>query len=301
MSPSEHKRESGGQKGVVLFADLCDSTKLYEDLGDETALNLVKRFFLKCEDIGRKYGGTLVKTIGDELMFYFPSQFGALSAATEFQTLTKDYSMNAGKELRLRVGLNAGELQHENGDVFGDTVNIAARFVAFAAPGSIITSMATCSDIDCSRHFVSRCIGMHKFKGKSEPIECCEVLWDFEQSVTIMHTSDAGFHLCKLSLEYGDESVEIDEWGRASIGRTVENTIQVDWPCVSRRHAVIEWRSAAFYLIDQSTNGTFVKKADSPAVQVCHQAYSLSGVGTLIFGQADDTENRTTVSFKVLY
>ncbi len=56
---------SGCHTGAVLFADLCDSTELYEILGDGAALGLVKSIFHKSEEIARKYGGCLVKTIVD--------------------------------------------------------------------------------------------------------------------------------------------------------------------------------------------------------------------------------------------
>jgi hypothetical protein len=291
---------SGCHTGAVLFADLCDSTELYEILGDGAALGLVKSIFHKSEEVARKYGGCLVKTIGDEVMLSFPNSYGALSTAVEMQRLMEACSADTGKELFLRIGVNAGELRHENGDVFGDAVNVAARFVDFAAPGKIVTSMTIFSDEECRRNFDFRNLGTYRFKGKSEPIECCEVIWKFDSTLTIMGRSDLDNLPCRLYLEYCGVSMEMDVSGKVSIGRGRENTIQVDQPSVSRHHAVIEGRSNAFSVVDHSTNGTTIIKIDRPPVLINHQTYSLSGEGVLVLGQADDSDNRTTIVFRVL-
>lgn len=300
MTTVATRKISGCDTGAVLFADLCDSTALYEILGDGAALGLIKRIFLKSEQIAMKYGGFLVKTIGDEVLLSFPDSCGALAAAVEMQLLMEACSAETGRELFLRIGIHAGELRHENGDVFGDTVNTAARFVEFAAPGKIVTSLAIFSDDECRRTFDFRTIGTYRFKGKSEPIECCEVIWKFDATLTIMGHSDLGARPCRLYLEYCDVSLELDVSGRVCIGRGGENTIQVDQPSVSRHHAVIEGRCNAFYVIDHSTNGTTVIKKDRPPVLIRHQTYSLSGEGVLVLGQPDESDDRTKVVFKVV-
>lgn len=294
------RKISGCHAGAVLFADLCHSTELYESMGDGAALRLVKSIFLKSEEIARKYGGALVKTIGDEVMLCFTSPCGALSTAVELQHMMEGRGAETGRELFLRIGVHAGELRHENGDVFGDTVNSAARFVDFAAPGKIVTSATIFSDEECRRKFDFRAIGTYTFKGKREPIECCEVIWKFDDTLTIMGRSDLDGTPCKLYLEYNGVSLEMDVAVRVCIGRGRENTIHIDHPGVSRHHAVIEWRCSAFYVIDHSTNGTLVMKKDVQPVLINHQTYSLSGEGALIFGETVDSGNRTKVVFKVL-
>jgi hypothetical protein len=300
MITNADQKISGCHPGAVLFADLCDSTELYDILGNGAALGLVKSIFFKSEEIARKYGGCLVKTIGDEVMLSFPHSYGALSTAVEMQRLMEACSVDTGRELFLRIGVNAGELRHENGDVFGDAVNVAARFVDFAAPGKIVTSMTVFSDDECRRNFDFRNIGTFRFKGKSEPIECCEVIWKFDATLTIMGRSDLDNLPCRLYLEYCGVSIEMDVSGKVSIGRGRENTIHVDQPSVSRHHAVIEGRCNAFYVFDHSTNGTTVIKIDRPPVLINHQTYSLSGEGVLVLGQPDDSDNRTRIVFKVL-
>ena len=68
---------------AILFADVCDSTRMYERLGDDKARALVSRCIALMTDSIHRYGGTLIKTIGDEVMATFPGANEAADAASE--------------------------------------------------------------------------------------------------------------------------------------------------------------------------------------------------------------------------
>src|SRR5262249_46571549 len=88
------------------------------------------------------HNGEIVKTIGDGLLFSFPSVVEAVSCAVAVQSgmAKRNASLPADRRIEFRVGVNIGDVIVEKGDVFGDGVNIAARLEQIAAPGGICCS-----------------------------------------------------------------------------------------------------------------------------------------------------------------
>jgi adenylate cyclase len=103
----------------------------------------------------------------------------------------------------------------------------------------------------------------------------------------------------KLYVEYHDYSVEVGGADSLALGRGGDNRRQLDSSRVSRHHAIIEARGTGFCLIDQSTNGTYLRKGELPPVLVRHETHTLSGEGILVLGQQDDPEGQTTLKFRV--
>jgi adenylate cyclase len=89
-----------------------------------------------------KHNGRIVKTTGDGLLIEFGSTVDALRCATEVQTAMGDRHAAMALDIRIefRIGIHQGDIVAEDGDIFGDGVNIAARLEAIAEPGSICVS-----------------------------------------------------------------------------------------------------------------------------------------------------------------
>jgi len=127
---------------AVLFADISGSADLYERLGDELALQSIAQCVgIMTRDIP-SCQGTLVKTIGDEIMCTFPSAEQAFHAACLMQGAVEDSRYLDGSPMHIRIGFHYGEVTRESGDVFGDTVNVAARVAAITRAGQIIVTQA---------------------------------------------------------------------------------------------------------------------------------------------------------------
>ncbi|HJV95268.1 MAG TPA: adenylate/guanylate cyclase domain-containing protein, partial [Albitalea sp.] len=133
----------GGGAVAVLFADIAGSTKLYEALGDADAKVLIDEALIALQVITRRHRGRVVKTIGDELMCVFPSAERGFLAATDMQTVVNALVVTKGVKRMIRVGFHAGPVIEEKGDVFGDTVNVAARIAGLAKGMQIMTSRTT--------------------------------------------------------------------------------------------------------------------------------------------------------------
>jgi adenylate cyclase len=117
----------------------------------------------------QRHGGRVFKNTGDGFLAAFPSVNEALDAALDIQARLGRSS------LRFRIGLNLGDVIEENGDVFGDGVNVAARLEAIAEPGSIFVSAAVVRGADRNRGAQFRRIGRRQLKNIPDAIDVYEV------------------------------------------------------------------------------------------------------------------------------
>src|SRR5262245_47535095 len=131
--------EQAGE-AAVLFADVSGSTTLYERAGDAVAHGAIEACInlLRAKTTAQK--GRVIKTIGDEVMAWFPTADAAADAALEMQLAIKDLPSVGDASLGVRIGFNYGPLVEREGDVFGQAVNVAARLAGVATKGQIITS-----------------------------------------------------------------------------------------------------------------------------------------------------------------
>src|ERR1700693_3666880 len=84
-----------------------------------------------------EYGGRIVKTTGDGLLVEFASVVDAMRCAIEWQRATAERTEPADSRIEFRIGVNLGDIIIDEGDIYGDGVNIAARLEAMAEPGGI--------------------------------------------------------------------------------------------------------------------------------------------------------------------
>src|SRR5215831_13347192 len=127
---------------AILAADVVGYSRL---IGSDEAGTLGRLRTIRTEVIDpaiAAHNGRLVKTSGDGLLVEFSSVVDALHAATEIQAGMADRNapMPQNKRIEFRIGLNVGDVVVEDGDIFGDGVNVAARLEGLAEPGGICVS-----------------------------------------------------------------------------------------------------------------------------------------------------------------
>lgn len=121
---------------TVVFTDLEGFTRFTADNGDDAALSLLAEHHRVTAPIVRKWGGRVVKTLGDGLMLVFPTPSSAIYAAL-------DLVPTAPHPLRMRAGIHCGEMVVTANDLVGNVVNIAARVTDAANGGQVlVTSVA---------------------------------------------------------------------------------------------------------------------------------------------------------------
>ena len=124
-------------EATILFADICGSTRLYEQYGDVQARQLVSQVLNALTDETSRYAGTVIKTIGDEIMCRFPDAEQAVRAACDMHRVLKEEATLAKRNIAIKIGLHHGPVLLENNDVFGDGVNVAARMASLAKADQI--------------------------------------------------------------------------------------------------------------------------------------------------------------------
>ncbi len=156
---------SSGMK-AILFTDIADSTALTERMGDAAFRSTARSLDDRMRAAITGAGGSAVdgKLLGDGVMAVFTSAAQAIEAAQ------RCIELSAESELRLHVGLHAGDAIHEGGNVYGGAVNIAARVCALSAPGEILVSstMRELARTSTGATFADR--GEHQLKGIDDAV-----------------------------------------------------------------------------------------------------------------------------------
>jgi hypothetical protein len=199
------------------------------------------------------------------------------------------------------VGIQFGTVIKEDGDIFGDAVNMAARMVGLAKQRQIVTTEGTVKLLSAERQSAARCIDTTTVKGKSGEIRIYEVIWE-DHDLTVMATTSAEIPTLKsrLELTYQGQSIVLNEKRpSATLGRQQHNDVVVSGSHVSRSHARIEYSRGKFTLIDQSSNGTLVRIQDQKTILLRREAIHLQGNGVIGLGRKVTPESETAIHFAV--
>jgi class 3 adenylate cyclase len=290
---------------AILFADVCGSTKLYEKHGDERARKLIARSIELMSAATAEHGGALIKTIGDEVMCRFPSADQAAAAALDMQERVSGAALTGGGlNLSIHVGFHFGPVVEEEGDVFGDAVNVAARMVNLAKADQVVTTGATMSAMSEKYRKGARQIDRTEVKGKSEKIEVFELLWQEGEATRMVGRAPWEIPLAvapgKLVITQGAHEIEISEsHPSVTVGRGDQNDLVMKGELVSRLHARIEYRNGRFSLTDQSTNGTYVADAAGRSRLVRHDSQVLSGSGAIALGHTPQSGQPDVIHYRL--
>jgi hypothetical protein len=286
----------------VLFVDVCESTKLYEMLGNARAQAVIaKTLALLCACADRHHG-TVVKTIGDEVMCTFSSAREAAEGAVAMQlsvrqaTALEDMGV---KSLAIRIGFHSGPVISHAADVFGDTVNVAARVVAHAKPGQILVAKQTVRRLP-KEGSNTRFIGSTQVKGKNTPLDLYEIVWDPENLTMVKSVFETKAPNTRLTVAFATTTLEMGpERPVLHMGRGPENEFVVPDPLASRVHARIEYRRDRFFLVDQSLNGTYLQMQGTPEVALRRDEVVLERSGLISLGKSVAEQREQCLRFTV--
>ncbi|EYC51855.1 guanylate cyclase [Hylemonella gracilis str. Niagara R] len=288
----------------MLFADISGSTKLYDALGDERARKVVATTLTLLGDVVARYKGTVIKTIGDEIMCTFDDAEIATKAACDMQESLDEANEGGATEVpvNIRIGYHFGPCIQENGDVHGDAVNVAARMAAQAKARQIITTAETAKLLPSMLQSSTRFVDHAFIKGKGE-MEIVEFIWQEDDvttmSVDLSKVAVGAGHAVQLRLEYRDVALVLNSAREmAVLGRSPTCDIAVAETQASRQHIKIELRRDKFFLIDQSTNGTWVQSSGVQVV-VRREEIQLTGEGLISLGRAMDDNPQELVRYSL--
>ena len=287
---------------TVMFADVVGSTRLYEQLGDVIANSIISEVIELMQVATRTNSGTVIKTIGDEVMCRFTSADDCARAAIQIQEKL-ELGMVQGTFVAVRIGFHSGPaILQQDGDIFGDSVNIAARMSGIAKGRQIILSKNTAELLTLSLKQKTRDFDRVHVKGKSEELSISELVWE-NAGVTRMMSIDSLMSQLKQELVLhcnGLEYTTDTEGSDLQLGRSEECDLVVGAELASRFHARIEIRRGNFVLTDQSTNGTYVRSDDGNTSYLRRDEMVLKGDGVISLGaQVADSSRQWWVNYHI--
>ena len=291
---------------AVLFADVVGSTRLYQVLGDHQARDMIVSCVELMRDATERNRGSVIKTIGDEILAIFPTADDAVNAAAEMQhdiAAHPELSVE-GQHVAIRIGCHYGPVVLENKDIFGSSVHTANRMTSQAKAGQVILTAGTVERLSPEWRAVTRQIDVTSVRGRTEEMELFEVLWQQEDATSMLPSiaidARTGHKPKRVRVQYlGHEFVLGEGKESLTMGRADDSDIVVKGNLVSRLHARIEIARNKFVLVDQSTNGTFVTNEEGKEAFVRRDSVALQGAGMIGLGHLPETNAKDVIRYQL--
>ena len=280
----------------ILYADICDSVRLYERVGDAEAHRLADNCMRLLAEITEGQGGTLIRTQGDGVMSTFPTAASACEAARVMQ------NTHLSGPVFIKIGFNHGAVIRNAGDVYGDAVNLAARVIGLARAGEILTTQETVRQLKPEQRLSARMFDRTTVKGKSEPVNIYSLVNEADTQVTtVSGVTSPGQRLDRrkaLGLEYRGRVFNLEGLpAPLYIGRDSQCQLVIDSRYASRKHAFIETKRDSFILTDQSTNGTYLTSAQGQTMFLKRESVRLLGSGVISLGIRPDADEENLIRY----
>lgn len=283
---------------TVLLVDISGSTKLYEELGDERALARIEECLHLLQQATVALAGRIVKSTGDGLMCAFDEAERALQAALTMQVRIAEQAALGGPTLGIHVGCHHGPVLENAGDLYGDCVNVAVRVAGLAKPGQVILTEQVVARIGEQFRDRMRRLNPVSVKGKREPLEIFELIWQDAEDMTMLGTR---FEEAppRLRLVFEGRELWFDGTAAAAVrlGRDAACEILIGDRKTSRQHARIEKRLDKFVLVDHSSNGTYVDLANEGELCLRREELILRSHGRIGLGHRTRDADATLVEF----
>jgi len=276
---------------AILFADVVGSTLLYDKYGDAKASETVACCLDVMKDATYQFDGTVIKTIGDEVMSTFPSVDAAMGAASQMQKRISADKAEGDDSIpvTIRIGCHYGSVVQEANDIFGAAVHTANRMTSQAKARQIILSGTSVDQMSDEWKARTRQIDVATVRGRMDEVALFELLWQPEEATSMLPTiewENKSRRARKLTLSFRQTVLVIGDGNKSvSLGRADDNDLVIKGNLISRIHAKIEMHRGRFVLTDQSTNGTFLQNVQGEETFVRRDSSTLDGEGVIGLGR----------------
>jgi len=280
---------------AVLFADITGSSKLFIEVGDDRAREMVAQTLESWSRLAVENKGYVVQLRGDGMLCTFPSVDAALAAAVALRDLPYQ------PPLSMHAGIHTGPVLREADQLYGDVVNIAARMADIAKRFEIVLTEIAGQQLSAAGRWNLRLIRKVPVKGQAEPMNIYLLANDREPVTEFQPPLQTKTLRTKLDLRYGSRVFVVDSvTATCLIGRDEACGLKVEHRLVSRRHASIERVSGKFFLHDHSTNGTYVEDdgGTGPAL-IQREIYQLKGQGVISLGMEPKANPDNLIRFAI--
>src|SRR6188474_2463533 len=162
---------------AILAADIAGYSRLMHEDEPATVRDLKAHQSVILPLVGR-HGGRIIDTAGDGIMAEFPSVIGATECAVAIQTAMaeRNEGVPEGRRMRFRIGINLGDVIHDDARIYGDGINLAARLEALAEPGGVLVSSTVHDHVHGQLPFAFEDVGERQLKNIDQPVRTYRVL-----------------------------------------------------------------------------------------------------------------------------
>lgn len=169
LAPGTNNQRDTGIRSV-MFTDIVGSTELTQALGDDVAMDMLRVHDTIVRSALAAVGGREIKHTGDGIMACFFSAVAAIQCANRIQQeMATRREQNAPHPITVRIGAAAGEPVEQGQDLFGSTVQLAARLCARAEPGQTLVSNAV-AELCIGKAITFEDMGEAQLKGFARPV-----------------------------------------------------------------------------------------------------------------------------------
>jgi adenylate cyclase len=256
------------------------------------------------KDATRQFNGTVIKTIGDEVMSTFETVDDAMGAAVMMQSRVTSETREDGIPVTIRIGCHYGPVVQEQNDIFGAAVHTANRMTSQAKAEQIVLSGFTVEQMSPELRKQTRQIDVATVRGRLDEVALYELVWQPEEATSMLPTiewENRDRRASKLLLNFRDSTIEMSDKRKSiNLGRADDNDLVVKGNLISRIHAKIEMRRGKFVLVDQSTNGTFIQNVRGQETFVRRDTTELEDEGTIGLGRAEQPGSNLAIYYKTI-
>ena len=272
---------------TVLFAAIIGASDMRERAGDKAAHEALERCQFRLGQAAASCGARLMKSTADKVMVLAANPDAAADAASTMHLAMEKLPKTADIKLSVGIGFHFGPVVQKGDEVFGDTVNLAARLCEHAGSGQIITTEWTAKLLSPLYRAWLRHLEKTQIKGRSDETALCELVWRADDNATalVRNRPEEQRQQVVLRLTYRGRTLERRrEREVVTIGRGEDCGLVVADENASRHHCTIERRKDKFVLVDLSTNGTYLTVEGEKEVLLQHEEFVLRKRGSITLG-----------------
>ena len=157
---------------AILAADIAGYSRLMGEDETATVRDLKGHQAVVLPLVGR-HGGRIIDTAGDGILAEFPSVIGATECAVEIQTIMaiRNEGVPEARRMRFRIGINLGDVIHDETRIYGDGINVAARLEGIAEPGGICISRQVFDQVNRALKVDFQALGPRTLKNIAQPVD----------------------------------------------------------------------------------------------------------------------------------
>ncbi len=288
---------------VVLSADICGSTRLYEVYGNDVARRDVALCLALLCEVAEQHGGEVVETVGDEIVCSFARPGQVVDVGREMHQALRAASA-AGRfrsgPLRVKIAWHYGLAEWRDGKLVGATPCVQQQVIGLARAEEVLLSGAALDALPAALRAQAQLLDTLTSVADGSALPVYRLPWEDDADATRFRPAPSPpAPSQRLELCHGERRLTLDAaHPRCTIGRTEENDIATASRFTSRLHAEISLRQGRFYLADNSSNGTLVIPREGERELLHHEQGVLHGEGVLVCGDVAGEDTAARVAYR---